>query len=320
MSIATEVWEQHALSNRLQSLFMLALMLGFLSLLGWLIWGSSGIFWLLLPGILFLFYNPVASPRLIMRMYRATPLTAAQAPALNAAVQELSLRSGLETTPQLYYIPSNMVNAFAVGTRDNAVIAVTDGLLHSLNQRELLAVLGHELSHVRNNDMWVMAIADLISRLTSLLSLFGQLLLLLNLPLILLMPEVSINWLAILLLIFAPSLSALAQLGLSRIREYDADLGAARLTNDPQALASALLKIEQLSGSLFENIFLPGRRIPEPSLLRTHPSTEERVRRLLALTAGTPFPELSSQVAFRHTAPDYLLQQKPRWHINGLWH
>ncbi len=320
MTAEDAVWEQHALSNRLQSLFMLALMLGFLALLGWLIWGDSGIFWLLLPGIIFLFYNPVASPGLIMRMYHASPLTPAQAPALNAALQELSRRGGLEQVPQLFYIPSTMVNAFAVGTRDNAVIAVTDGLLNNLNQRELLAVLGHELSHVRNNDMWVMAIADLISRLTSLLSLFGQVLLLLNLPLILMMPQASISWLAILLLIFAPSLSALAQLGLSRIREYDADLGAARLTNDPLALASALVKIEQLSGSFFENIFLPGRRIPEPSLLRTHPSTEERVRRLRALQASTPFPELDSQLSFRHTAPDYLVQQKPRWHINGLWH
>lgn len=319
MAGETEVWEQHALSNRLQSLLMLALMLGFLALLGWLIWGGSGIFWLL-PAVIFLFYNPLASPRLIMRMYHASPLTPAQAPALNAALQELSLKSGLNTTPQLFYIPSNMVNAFAVGSRDNAIIAVTDALLHNLNQRELLAVLGHELSHIRNNDMWVMAIADLISRLTSLLSLFGQLLLLLNLPLILLMPEVSINWLAILLLIFAPSLSALAQLGLSRIREYDADLGAARLTNDPQALASALMKIEQLSGSLFENIFLPGRRIPEPSLLRTHPPTEERVRRLMALKATAPFPELDPRLLFQHRAPEFFVQQKPHWHINGLWH
>jgi len=80
--------------------------------------------------------------------------------------------------------------------------------------------------------MWVMGLADLFSRLTSTLSLFGQFLLLLNLPL-LMFSNVGISWFAILILIFAPSISALAQLGLSRTREYHADLNAVRLTGDP---------------------------------------------------------------------------------------
>ncbi|EGV50854.1 peptidase M48 Ste24p [endosymbiont of Riftia pachyptila (vent Ph05)] len=278
MAIDSQIWHQHALANRIQSLLLLVAMVSFLSLLGWVLWGVDGIFWLLLLGFVLLLFNPVASPWLIMRMYRATRLTSVKAPTLDSTLRELAHRAGLHRVPELFYVPSPMVNAFTVGSRNEAVIAVTDGLLRSLDTRETVGVLAHEVSHIRNNDMWVMGMADLFSRLTSLLSLLGQFLLLLNLPLIV-MSNVSINWFAILLLIFAPNLSALAQLGLSRTREYEADLSAARLTGDPEGLANALVKIEQRSGSLLERLFLPGRRIPEPSLLRTHPPTKERVRR-----------------------------------------
>ncbi|NOZ37230.1 MAG: M48 family metalloprotease, partial [Gammaproteobacteria bacterium] len=187
--------------------------------------------------------------------------------------------------------------------------------------RETIGVLAHEISHIQNNDMWVMGIADMFSRLTSMLSLFGQLLLLLNLPLII-FSAVSINWMAILILIFAPSLSALAQLGLSRTREYDADLNAARLTGDPEGLARALLKIERQQGSFMERIFLPGRRIPDPSLLRTHPPTDERVRRLMELRHDSAVASMN--LPARGFMPDAFLehsaQRPPRWHINGLWH
>ncbi|KRT56746.1 heat shock protein HtpX [endosymbiont of Ridgeia piscesae] len=288
-------------------------MVSFLSLLGWVLWGVDGIFWLLLLGFVLLLFNPVASPWLIMRMYRATRLTSVKAPTLDSTLRELAHRAGLHRVPELFYVPSPMVNAFTVGSRNEAVIAVTDGLLRSLDTRETVGVLAHEVSHVRNNDMWVMGMADLFSRLTSLLSLLGQFLLLLNLPLIV-MSNVSINWFAILLLIFAPNLSALAQLGLSRTREYEADLSAARLTGDPEGLANALVKIEQRSGSLLERLFLPGRRIPEPSLLRTHPPTKERVRRLMALKPPVvePLSFIRRERGFlQDDAPVYLVSRRP---------
>ncbi|MCW8931591.1 MAG: zinc metalloprotease HtpX [Gammaproteobacteria bacterium] len=318
MLIESEFWEQHSLTNHLQSLLLFFVMIVFLSLLGWLLLGSDGIFLLLLLGVILLVFNPVSSPWLIMRLYHATPLTHHQAPQLNLALTELARRSGLERVPTLFYIPSSMINAFTVGNRNEAAIAVSDGLLKTLNYRELIGVLAHEVSHVRNNDIWVMSIADLISRLTSFLSLLGQFFLLLNLPLILL-SNVSINWFAIFLLVFAPNLSSLAQLGLSRVREYNADLGAARLTADPGGLASALVKIGQYSGSFFEKIMMPGRRIPVPSLLRTHPLTEERVRRLMALDPTT-FPPLESHDLSYKVNSRHLVNHKPRWHINGLWH
>ena len=112
-----------------------------------------------------------------MRMYGATRLGPGQAPSLSAALLELSQRAGLSEVPDLYYLPSSMVNAFTVGRRREAAIAVTDGLLRTLDIRELTGVVAHEVSHIRNNDIWVMGVADLFSRLTSLLSLFGQFLL-----------------------------------------------------------------------------------------------------------------------------------------------
>lgn len=317
-----EIWYQHALINRLQSLLLLIAMGGFLALVGWLLWGMDGVIWLLLLAAVLLLLSPMATPQLIMRMYRAVRLHPRQTPALFSALTELARRADLPAVPALYYVPSRMVNAFAVGTRNHAAIAVTDGLLRTLDIREAVSVLAHEVSHIKSNDLRVMGIADLFSRLTSILSLFGQIFLLLNLPLILL-TDLSINWFAILILVFAPSLSALAQLGLSRTREYDADLNAAHLTGDPEGLARALVKIERQQGYFLERIFMPGRRIPEPSLLRTHPPTGERVRRLmqLKLPAWSTQDQLQPQIQFL-LEPNFSdpIRRLPRWHVNGLWH
>lgn len=321
--IDDNIWLQHAWQNRLQSLLLLAVMAGFLGLSGWLLWGRDGLLVLVSVGAVSVLANPSLSPRLVMRMYGARPITQSEAPVLWQALLALSARADLASTPRLYYIPSRMLNAFAVGTPMNSAIAVTDGLLRRLTMDELLGVLAHEVSHIRNKDLWVMGLADLFSRATSLVSLLGQFLLLLNLPLIL-FSQVTINWWAILLLIFAPNLSALTQLALSRTREYDADLNAARLTGNPEALARALAKMERIQGGWLERLFLPGRRIPEPSLLRTHPPTEERIGRLMALQPrlkdaagpwgnGPILPDMDALWGER-------VRRLPRWHMNGLWY
>lgn len=315
-------WLQHAWQNRLQSLFLLAVMAGFLALLGWLLWGRDGVVILVSTGLAAMLLNSSISPRLVMLLYGASPVRPDQAPALWKALTRLSERAELPAVPQLYYVPSQMLNAFAVGTRKHAAIAVTDGLVRQLDMRELVGVVAHEISHVRNNDLWVMGLADMFSRTTSILSLIGQFLLFLNLPLILL-SQVTVNWFAIFLLIFAPNLSALAQLALARTREFDADLNAARLTGDPDGLASALVKIERAQGGWLERIFMPNRRVPVPSLLRTHPETEERVRRLMELK-----PELQSAEILLAGEPDFdryavfgkPVSRPPRRHIGGLWH
>lgn len=305
--------------NRLQSVLLLAAMTLLWALLGWSLAGPELMFILLGVGLITLLVAMPTSPRWVLALYRARPLPVAAAPQLHALVGELAGRAGLRQTPALYLVPSRMLNAFSVGSAGDAAVALTDGLLRTLSWRELAGVLAHELSHVRHNDMWVMALADLVSRMTHLLSLMGQLLLLLNLPLILL-TDVQIPWLAVLLLIVAPSLSALLQLALSRQREYDADLGAVRLTGDPEGLARALVHLEGLHGSWLYQVLLPGRRVPDPSLLRSHPPTEERVRRLMAL-APSPTDAGWGSVASGPAdgLPEGQVTRPPRWRPFGTW-
>lgn len=177
-------------------------------------------------------------------------------------------------------------------------------------------MLAHEISHIRHNDLRVMAVADMMSRMTGLLSLFGQLFVLLNLPLIL-FTDLQLPWLALLVLLFAPSVSALLQLALSRTREFDADLEAARLTGDPAGLAGALVKLERQSLGPIEWLFRQGRN-PAPSVLRTHPYTQERLARLLSLenTPRPPRPHAPVRL------PEHLpaVTRRPRRHITGFWH
>ncbi|OQX48459.1 MAG: hypothetical protein B0D87_05510, partial [Candidatus Sedimenticola endophacoides] len=179
--------------------------------------------------------------RWVLRLYNARPLLPSAAPALSGLTRELARRAGLERVPVLYWIPSRTVNAFSVGSRDDAALALTDGLLRLLSPRELAGVLAHEISHVSNNDMRLMGLADMISRPTHLMSVLGLLLMLLSLPLMMFgMAMFPLS--GMLLLLAAPGISALLQLGLSRVREFDADLEAARITGDPRGLASALAK------------------------------------------------------------------------------
>ncbi|MET0028837.1 MAG: zinc metalloprotease HtpX [Candidatus Thiodiazotropha sp.] len=315
------VWLQHTWRNRLQSLFLLSLMAAYLGLLGWLLWGPQGLIILLGVGVFGMLFHPTLSPKLIMRMYGARPIQEEQAPVLFQLIGELARRAEIETRPSLYYIPSRMLNAFTVGTPRQSAIAITDGLLRHLETREVVGVLAHEISHIRNNDLWVMGLADLFSRATSLLSTLGQLLLLFSLPL-LLFSHVRLNWLAMLLLIFAPTLSTLTQMALSRTRETVADLHAVQLTGDPQGLAQALEKIERIQGGWLERVFMPGRRLPEPSLLRSHPQTEARIEQLMKLNPRQP-EWIGAHGQHQAELDPHLkkpVQRHPRWHINGLWY
>jgi heat shock protein HtpX len=319
--VHSETWQSHALTNRMQSLLLLAVMGGLVAAVGGLLWGAPGVVVLLMTAAIGLLFISRNAGTMVLRMYGARRLRREQAPALYAAVDELARRAGLRNVPALAYVPSALVNGFATGTGGRAVIVVTDGLVRALDLRELVAVLAHEVSHIKSNDLWVMALADLMSRFTSTMSLFGQLALLISFPL-LLMGAVEVNWLLFALLILAPTLSALAQLGLSRTREFHADLNAARLTGDPEGLAHALLKLERAQSPWWEQVLMPGRRVPEPSYLRTHPTTEERVERLSQL-AGRPLRE---RVTLPHRTivlrPEAFARHigQPRWRVPGLWY
>lgn len=312
-------WRRHRLLNALQSLLLLGAMAAILSGLGWVIAGTSGIFWALAGGAALVLFTPGISPRLILHMYGARRIGNRQAPDLHGLLSTLAQRAALPAAPELYYLPSRMLNAFAVGTRSNSAVAVTDALVRTLTPRELAGVLAHEVSHVRHNDMWVMGLADLVSRMTSMFSFLGQFLFFANLPLIM-FSNYSVSWTAILILVFAPTLTALMQLALSRTREYDADLSAAELTGDPRGLAMALEKMERYQGRFIEQIFFPGRRVPDPSLLRTHPPTKERIRRLLELEPRIGQVERPPGRTVLPPGVYPVIERRPRWHMHGLWY
>jgi heat shock protein HtpX len=311
----------HKFMNWLQSIAILGGMGGLLAAVGWLLGGIELMIWAVVAGALLLLLAPRVSPRLILRVYGAREIGPYGAPELLQLIVELSRRAGLAHVPRLYYVPSQVLNAFTVGRHDEAAVALSDGLLRQLTLRELAGVIAHELSHVRNNDIWVMDLADLVGRLTSVLSLFGQLLLIFSLPLVAL-TDANVPWLAILLLVFAPALSSLLQLALSRTREFDADLHAAALTGDPYGLASALVKLERQPVGLTGRFFLPRRRDPVPSVLRTHPHTAKRVERLLSLVkeqpAAYPWRLADRPLHLPHQHPR--VGRLPRHHFTGLWH
>ena len=308
------------LHNRVQSGLLIVGMVGLLAACGWLVAGATGLWLAVFFGSLGLLSLNAVSPRVVLRLFGARPLPHEGLEEVHEIVVALSRRAGLAEPPALYLVLSPLMNAFSVGRRDEAALVMTSGLLQRLTLRELAGVLAHEVSHIRSHDMWVMGLADVVSRLTRSLSLLGLLLLLFNLPLAM-TGQGGVPWLLVLLLTFAPAIGTLLQLALSRTREYDADLDAAGLTADPEGLAQALGKLERLQGRFWEDIVLPGRRTPEPSVLRTHPSTEERIRRLLELRPARDGPPLTLPGA-RRPRPTAIptSPQRPRWRRSGLWY
>lgn len=236
--------------------------------------------------------GPRATPDAIMRAYGGVPVPVLHGRPLVLALQELARRAGLSEAPELYLIPSSTLNAFAVGTRRRSAIALTEGLVRRLQLRELTAVLAHEISHIRNGDLWIMGLADGITRIARVLSMSAVVLMLLNIVSVLTGGPVM-SWAGLLLLYLMPAASGLLQQALSRTREYDADLDGVTLTGDAAALASALTKLEADLGHPWEDLVYGMRRVPQPSILRSHPTTAERVRRLQSVSATHAWPRLA---------------------------
>lgn len=262
-----------------------ALMAGMLALvlaLGYSLFGATGLIWAGVLGVIGMVGSTQLPSQLIMRMQGARPLRSHEAPNLLRVMKQLSERAGLERTPQLYYIPNGVLNAFATGSQKDPAIALTHGLLSRLSLREVSGVLAHELSHIQNKDLQLKSTVNIILRLTRSFSFLGQLLLFLYLPM-LIMGQPPFSWVAILLLIFAPTLMAAMANAFSRTRELEADLEAARLTGDPEALALALQKLDFYNQGGFFSFLRPKPGINIPKWLRSHPSTNERVERLRAL-------------------------------------
>ncbi len=287
-----------------------------------LIWGAAGT---IAAGLLIALVWPLTirmPPETVMRLYQAMHIPPDQSQ-LSSLVDVLAYRADLPKRPDLYVIPSATLNAFAAGCREHSAIAVTEGLLRRLSLAETAGVLAHEMAHIRNNDLLVMGFADVMTRVLQLMSYVALGLALYNV-LAFVRGEDMISWWAVLAFYLAPALSSFLQLGLSRAREFEADRTAVALTGDARALASALRSLETTTGHFWEDLMfpVPGRRVPFPSMLRSHPETEERIQRLGALDA-TAQPQHDPLVIVEQ--PMFSLvgygpgDMRPRYRWPGLW-
>lgn len=312
-----DVYRKRKTGNILQSLAILFVMAALSALLGYIIAGPQGLVVAVILAAVFMLIGPSVSPSIILKMYRARKLAYEEAPGLYSIVTELAQRGNLPRPPALYYVPSRIMNAFTVGKKNDAVIALTDGIIRNLTWRELTGVLAHEMSHIIHNDLRIMGLADIMSRFTHALSTAGQILLVLYLP-VMFVSGKFISLSIVLLLVGAPFISMMLQMALSRTREYDADLQTARLTGDPEGLAMALKKIEHVPKGFMDLFIFPGRKEPVPSSLRSHPETEKRVKRLIELTQRR---EPVNYPAGNILPPKYgEVTRDPAKRIFGLWH
>jgi len=261
----------------LQTIALAAALIGLALLTGWQLMGS----WAMLLLIGFVASVGISlmrtGPR--VRLRDARPIRYFEAPRVFDIVDRLACEAGLSRAPDLHYARSRTMNAATIGTGEEASIVVTDGLLSALGARELEAVLAHEIAHIRNRDLSLFRLVEIVRQATLMFARVGWLLVLFALPLVLFGGVLSGG--ALLVLLAAPAASWLLQLALLRTREFAADATAAELTGDPEGLALALRRIDRRQQDLLRAL-LPIGQTDESSLFRTHPPTEERVARLLA--------------------------------------
>lgn len=276
----TGIRRQQRRRNVLHGLVLLATMAGAVAVASVVVFGRDALWWVALAAVAGAIARPRLPPSWVLSMHGAVPLPEPAAPDLHHFLRVLAARAALPRPPRLFYVPTPIANAFAVGGRRDAAVAVTDGLLRNLSGREVAAVLAHELAHVKAGDTNVMALSDALSQLVQALSWAGIVGLAFAVPAT---ARGDPAFLVLALVLMAlPTLTTLLQLGLIRSREYDADLEGAALTGDPAAAISALETLERVEGRLWERNLI-SRRAPDLLLVRTHPPTAERVARLRAL-------------------------------------
>jgi len=260
-------------------------MAALLSLCGWVIAGAQGVLLSIASGAFMLAVLHQLPPSLILNALRARPMSPWDAGELTALVEALSTRAGLSVSPSLYQVTERLPLALTIGNRHDAAIVLSNGLIGELNVREVAAVVAHELVHIRNGDIAMMQLASAVGLATRMMTRVGLYLILFSLLANLLsLAQLPLG--SLLLITAAPIAVTLLQLALSRSREGEADLEAAELLGDPQPLAAALIKIRRREEALLRGMFPYAMPLRVPPLLRDHPVTEERIRRLLSLDRG----------------------------------
>ncbi|MEW6455951.1 MAG: zinc metalloprotease HtpX [Acidobacteriota bacterium] len=277
--------------NNLKTVILLGLLTGLLIFIGDLAGGRSGMLIALIFAGILNFGSLWFSDKIILSMYKAKEVNSSRFPILHGIVEELSRRAGIPK-PKVYLIPSQSPNAFATGRSPRkGAVAVTEGLLKIMEEEELRGVLSHEVSHIKNRDTFVSAVAATLA---------GAIMFLAR----------QLQWLflfygvgdrdrreggglgLIFTLILAPIAALLIQMAISRSREYKADESGARISGTPLALASALekltlyskripMKVEPSTSHMF--IVSPLRGESIFSLFSTHPPVEKRIMKLREL-------------------------------------
>lgn len=293
--------------NRTKTLMLLAAMTALLLWVGQAVAGQAGlVIALALAGVLN-FGSYWFSDKIVLRMYGAQEVDEQEAAALHALVDDLAIRGNLPR-PKVYLIPEEAPNAFATGRNpEHAVVAVTVGLLRSLDRRELAGVIAHELAHIKNRDTLIMTVTATIAGALSMLANTAMWGIMLGSGRSSDEDQDSNPFGGLIGIILAPILALLIQMAISRSREFVADENGARITGDPHGLAAALQKIEVISrdtplqaaspatAHLFIlNPFAGGGLM---RLFSTHPSTEARIQRLRVLQNGREFTSAKKEAA-----------------------
>ncbi|MFZ4551967.1 MAG: zinc metalloprotease HtpX [Aquabacterium sp.] len=279
--------------NLMKTAILMAAITALFMAIGAMIGGRAGMMLALVVALGMNFFSYWFSDQMVLKMYNAREVDETSAPRFYAMVKELAQRANLPM-PKVYLIDEDAPNAFATGRNpEHAAVAATTGIINVLTERELRGVMAHELAHVKHRDILISTIsatmAGAISMLANFAVLFGgrdeegR-------------PTNPIAGIAVAIL--APLAASLIQMAISRAREFEADRGGAEICGDPAALASALDKIHRYAQGIPLHaaeahpetaqmmIMNPLSAEGIKGLFSTHPSTQERIARLMAMARG----------------------------------